>query len=108
MSGIPGMGQHWQAVLKIRMIMIPLPKTWQPEQRPGCATAGKGAAGHYAPAVACGNCFFCGRGISDTDSGERKTIYINFAVLECKAGRYYSRETSDKECISGRIRYIGE
>ncbi len=26
MSGIPGMGQRWQAALKIRMIMIPLPE----------------------------------------------------------------------------------
>ncbi len=26
MSGIPGMGQRWQAVLKIRVIMIPLPE----------------------------------------------------------------------------------
>ena len=26
-SGIPGMGQRWQAVLKYRMIMIPLPET---------------------------------------------------------------------------------
>lgn len=26
MSGIPGMGQHWQAALKRRMIMIPLPE----------------------------------------------------------------------------------
>lgn len=25
MSGIPGMGQRWQAALKIWMIMIPLP-----------------------------------------------------------------------------------
>lgn len=27
MSGIPGMGQLWQAVLKHRIIMIPLPGT---------------------------------------------------------------------------------
>ncbi len=27
MSGIPGMGQRWQAALKIRVIMIPLPET---------------------------------------------------------------------------------
>ena len=26
MSGIPGMGQRWQAALKIRVIMIPLPE----------------------------------------------------------------------------------
>ncbi len=26
MSGIPGIGQRWQAVLKIQMIMIPLPE----------------------------------------------------------------------------------
>jgi len=26
MSGIPGMGQRWQAVLKIRVTMIPLPE----------------------------------------------------------------------------------
>lgn len=26
MSGIPGIWQHWQAVLKYRIIMIPLPK----------------------------------------------------------------------------------
>ena len=48
MSGIPGIGQRWQAVLKIRVTMIPRRRNWQPERHPGCAAAWKGAVGHQA------------------------------------------------------------
>ncbi len=121
MSGIPGMGQCWQSALKIRMIMIPLPENTAAGAASGVCCSGEGccrASGSLAgrsrhiPSHTGGekmknhgrvlySCrgvwelLFCGRGISDTDSGEKKTIYINFAVLESKAGKYYSRETPD-------------
>lgn len=42
MSGIPGMGQRWQAVLKIRVIMIPLPENTAAEAASGDSCGVKG------------------------------------------------------------------
>lgn len=42
MSGIPGMGQRWQAALKIRMIMIPLPENAAAGAASGVCYSGKG------------------------------------------------------------------
>lgn len=42
MSGIPGMGQRWQAALKIRMIMIPLPGNTAAGAASGVCYSGKG------------------------------------------------------------------
>ncbi len=42
MSGISGMGQNWQAVLKIRMIMIPLPENTAAGAASGVCCSGKG------------------------------------------------------------------
>ncbi len=42
MSGIPGMGQRWQAALKGRMIMIPLPGNTAAGAASGVCCSGKG------------------------------------------------------------------
>ena len=42
MSGIPSMGQRWQAALKIRMIMIPLPENTAAGVASGVCYSGKG------------------------------------------------------------------
>ena len=42
MSGIPNMGQHWQPVLKIRVIMIPLPENTAAGAASGDSCGGKG------------------------------------------------------------------
>ncbi len=42
MSGIPGMGQRWQAALKIRVIMIPLPENTAAGAASGVCYSGKG------------------------------------------------------------------
>lgn len=43
MSGIPGIGQRWQAVLKIRMIMIPLPEKLAAGVASGVCCSGRGS-----------------------------------------------------------------
>lgn len=51
MSGIPGMGQHWQAALKIRVIMIPLPENTVAGAASGVCCSVKGCcrvSGSYA------------------------------------------------------------
>ena len=42
MSGIPGMGQRWQAALKIRVTMIPLPENTAAGAASGVCCSGKG------------------------------------------------------------------
>lgn len=125
MSGIPGMGQRWQAVLKIRVIMIPLPENTAAGAASGdsCGVKGccrvfrqpsrailtysvphrgrenyKSMAGHYALSWRVG--LFCGRGISDTDYGERIIIYINFATRCRKAGgiKFCLRKFKTQRC----------
>ena len=84
MSGIPGMGQLWQAALKIRVIMIPLPENTAAGvasgvccDMKGCCRVSGGYAGRslhspshtgrekikihgraLCPVVACGDYFF--------------------------------------------------
>ena len=41
-SGIPGMGQYWQPVLKFRVIMIPLPENTAAGAASGVCYSGKG------------------------------------------------------------------
>ena len=51
MSGIPSMGQRWQAVLKNWMIMIPLPEKLAAGAASGVCCSGKGCCrvlGGYA------------------------------------------------------------
>ena len=88
MSGIPGMGQRWQAALKIRVIMIPLPENTAAGAASGICCSGKGCcrvSGGYAgrslhipshtggekikihgralcPVLACGDYFFVEEG----------------------------------------------
>lgn len=43
MSGIPGMGQRWQAALKLRVIMIPLPENTAAGAASGVCCSVKGS-----------------------------------------------------------------
>ena len=45
MSGIPGMGQRWQAALKIRVIMIPLPENTAAGVASGVCRSMEGSCG---------------------------------------------------------------
>ncbi len=47
MSGIPGMGQRWQAALKRRMIMIPLPETTAAGAASGVCRSVRGCYGAW-------------------------------------------------------------
>lgn len=105
MSGIPGMGQRWQAVLKIRVIMIPLPENTAAGAASGVCCDMKGCcrvSGGYA-----------GRSlhIPSHTGGEKIKIHGRALCPVVACGDYFlwkRRETPEKECISGRIRYIGE
>lgn len=48
MSGIPGMGQRWQAALKYQVIMIPLPETTAAGAASGVCRSVEGCCGHRA------------------------------------------------------------
>ncbi len=102
MSGIPGMGQRWQAALKIRVIMIPLPENTAAGTASGDSCGVKGCCRVFRqpcwavftysvphrgrenknpwqgimPCLGVWGLLFCGRGILDTDCGERKAAYI--------------------------------
>ena len=105
MSGISDMGQRWQAALKIRVIMIPLPENTAAGAASGVCCSGKRCcrvSGSHA-----------GRSLHiPSHTGEEKIkIHGRALCVALVCGDYFlwkRRETPEKECISGRIRYIGE
>ena len=112
MSGIPGMGQRWQAVLKIRVIMIPLLENMAAGVASGVCRSREGSSGAsgslagrslHIPSRTGGEkiinpwqgimlclgvwgLLFCGRGISDT---EKKITFLGErqdAYIFCDTG----------------------
>ena len=121
MSGIPGMGQRWQAALKIRVIMIPLPENTAAGTASGDSCGVKGCCRVFRqpcwavftysvphrgrknknpwqgimPCLGVWGLLFCGRGILDTDCGEGR-VHTYYMIPDCRGIRNQGRETPDK------------
>ncbi len=131
MSGIPGMGQRWQAALKIRVIMIPLPENTAAGAASGVCCSRKGSckvSGSHAgrslhipshtggekikihgrvlcPVVACGDYFLCEEGfqIQIVEKGRAHTYFV---IPDCRGIRHHGRETPDKRIYRTRQKIL--
>lgn len=132
MSGIPGMGQRWQAVLKIRVIMIPLPENTAAGAASGDSCGVKGCcrvfrqpcravltysvphrgrenykfmAGLYALSWRVGIIFLCEEGfqIQIVEKGRAHTYFV---IPDCRGIRHHGRETPDKRIYRTRQKIL--
>lgn len=131
MSGIPGMGQRWQAALKIRVIMIPLPENTAAGAASGDSCGVKGCCRVFrqpcravlhipahaggekikihgralCPVVACGDYFLCEEGfqIQIVEKGRAHTYFV---IPDCRGIRHHGRETPDKRIYRTRQKIL--
>ena len=94
-SGIPGMGQYWQSALKIRVIMIPLPKNTAAGAASGVCCSGKGCckvSGSHCRAVLAYSGLHRGRENQKTMAGEAQDWHCQMCFSAVACGNYLFTE----------------